>query len=55
MKKLWDISPPVHAASPVFPGDTLCLLAWHDGPGRVLFEARVGDKPVVANASFDYR
>jgi acyl dehydratase len=42
-------------SSPVFPGDTLCLLAWHDGPHRVLFEARVGDKPVVANASFDYR
>jgi hypothetical protein len=42
-------------SAPVFPGDTLCLLAWHDGPGRVLFEARVGDKPVVANASFDYR
>lgn len=42
-------------SSPVYPGDTLCLLAWHDGPGRVLFEARVGDKPVVANASFDYR
>ena len=42
-------------SSPVYPGDTLCVLAWHDGPGRVLFEARVGDKPVVANASFDYR
>ena len=42
-------------SSPVYPGDTLCLLAWHDGPGRVLFEARLGDKPVVANASFDYR
>ncbi|MGQ3227212.1 MAG: kynurenine formamidase, partial [Hydrogenophaga sp.] len=22
MKQLWDISPPVHAGAPVFPGDT---------------------------------
>jgi peroxisomal enoyl-CoA hydratase 2 len=42
-------------SAPVFPGDTLQLRAWHDGPGRVLFDARVGDKTVVANASFQYR
>ncbi len=28
MKKLWDISPPVHAASPVFPGDTAYSQQW---------------------------
>jgi acyl dehydratase len=42
-------------ASPVFPGDTLRLRAWHDGPGRVLFEGRVGDRVVVSNAFFTYR
>jgi arylformamidase len=35
MKKLWDISPPVHAASPVFPGDTAYSQQWMAtiGPG----------------------
>ncbi|MBL8386405.1 MAG: arylformamidase [Burkholderiales bacterium] len=28
MKKLWDISPPVDAASPVFPGDTPYRQSW---------------------------
>lgn len=28
MKKLWDISPPVHAGSPVFPGDTPYQQQW---------------------------
>jgi arylformamidase len=28
MKKLWDISPPVDASSPVFPGDTPYTQAW---------------------------
>jgi arylformamidase len=28
MKRLWDISPPVHAASPVFPGDAPFGLHW---------------------------
>jgi len=28
MKRLWDISPPVHAASPVFPGDTAYAQRW---------------------------
>ena len=26
--RLWDISPPVHAGTPVFPGDTPFALAW---------------------------
>ena len=35
MKKLWDISPPVHAAAPVFPGDTAYTQTWAAtiGPG----------------------
>lgn len=35
MKKLWDISPPVNAASPVFPGDTPYQQRWaaQIGPG----------------------
>jgi arylformamidase len=40
MKKLWDISPPIHAASPVFPGDTAYSQQWmatigHDCPVNV--------------------
>ena len=33
--RLWDISPPVHAASPVFPGDALYTQTWNAriGPG----------------------
>jgi arylformamidase len=35
MKKLWDISPPVHAGAPVFPGDTAYSQQWvaSIGPG----------------------
>jgi arylformamidase len=35
MKTLWDISPPVHATSPVFPGDTAYSQQWvaSIGPG----------------------
>jgi arylformamidase len=35
MKRLWDISPPVHAGSPVFPGDATYRQAWGAtlGPG----------------------
>ena len=35
MKKLWDISPPVHFGSPVFPGDTPYQQQWvaNIGPG----------------------
>src|SRR5438046_201052 len=28
MKRIWDISPPVHAGSPVFPGDTPYSQEW---------------------------
>ena len=35
--------------------DTLRVLAWHDRPGRVVFEARVGERVVVSNAYFEYR
>ncbi len=45
----------VRFSSPVLPGDTLRLLGWHDGPGRLLFEARVGERTVVSNAYFEYR
>jgi arylformamidase len=35
MKRLWDISPPVHAGSPVFPGDARYTQRWAAtiGPG----------------------
>jgi len=35
MKQLWDISPPVHAGAPVFPGDTAYTQQWAAtiGPG----------------------
>ena len=45
----------VRFSSPVYPGDSLRLRGWHDGPGRLVFEARVGDKLVVSNAYFEYR
>lgn len=41
-------------SSPVYPGDELKVRAWHDGQGRVVFEGRVGDKVVVANACFTH-
>ncbi len=41
-------------SSPVFPDDTLEILAWNESPGRVLFEARVGDRVVVSNAYFEF-
>jgi arylformamidase len=35
MKKIWDISPPIHAQTPVFPGDTAYAQHWVAtiGPG----------------------
>ncbi|OYV01514.1 MAG: 3-alpha,7-alpha,12-alpha-trihydroxy-5-beta-cholest-24-enoyl-CoA hydratase [Burkholderiales bacterium PBB5] len=42
-------------SSPVFPGETLRLLVWHQGPGQVVFEGRVADRVVVSNASFSHR
>ena len=44
----------VRFSFPVFLGDTLKVLAWNDGDGRVVFEARVGDKVVVSNAYFEF-
>ena len=41
-------------SSPVIPGDELRLLAWHDGPGQVVFQGHVADRLVVANASFTF-
>jgi len=45
----------VRFSSPVFLGDKLEVLTWNDGPGRVLFEARVGKKTVVSNAYFEFK
>ena len=45
----------VRFSSPVLPGDALRVLGWHDGPGRLLFEAQVGERTVVSNAVFTYR
>ena len=44
----------VRFSSPVYPGDTLRVLAWREAPGRVLFEARVGEQVVVSNAWFEF-
>lgn len=44
----------VRFSSPVFLKDQLDVVAWEDGPGRVLFEGRVGEKVVVSNAYFEY-
>ena len=45
----------VRFSSPVYPGDTLMVRAWRDAVGRVVFEARVGEKTVVSNAFFEYQ
>jgi acyl dehydratase len=44
----------VRFSSPVYPGDTLRVSAWHDGSGRVTFEANVGERTVVSNAYFEF-
>jgi hypothetical protein len=31
-------------ASPVYPGDRLDVVGWHEGSGKVIFNARVGEK-----------
>ena len=41
-------------ASPVYPGDTLALRVWRQGPGQVQFEGRVGETVVVSSASFSH-
>ncbi len=45
----------VRFSAPVVPGDALRIVGWHEAPGRLIFEARVGDKTVVSNAYFEYR
>ena len=44
----------VRFSAPVFLNDTLTVLAWNDGEGRVVFEGRVDDRVVVSNAYFEY-
>ena len=44
----------VRFSAPVFLNDTLTVLAWNDGAGRVVFEGRVDDRVVVSNAYFEY-
>jgi acyl dehydratase len=41
-------------SSPVYPEDALRVRAWHDRPGRVVFEARVGEQVVVSQAFFEF-
>ncbi len=42
--QLWDISPPVHAGAPVFPGDTAYAQQWSAqiGPGCPVNAAQRG-------------
>ena len=42
-------------ASPVYPGETLRVVGWRDGAGRMIFNARVGDRVVVSNAFFEFK
>lgn len=45
----------VRFSSPVMPGDTLDVRAWHDGAGRVIVDARVGDRTVLSDAVFEFK
>ena len=47
MKRLWDISPPVHAGSPVFPGEPLTVRMWRTDDGSARFTTQGGDDRVV--------
>lgn len=49
MPTLWDISPPVHAASPVFPGDTKYAQQWSAeiGPGCPVNVSRLTLSPHI--------
>lgn len=49
MKRLWDISPPVHAGTPVFPGDTPYQQQWAAslGPGCPVNVATITLSPHV--------
>ena len=44
----------VRFSAPVFFDSVLRVCAWHDGPGRVIFEAYVEDRIVVSNAYFEF-
>ncbi|MEM7078306.1 MAG: MaoC/PaaZ C-terminal domain-containing protein [Pseudomonadota bacterium] len=44
----------VRFSAPVMLGDELQVEAWQDGPGRVVFAAKVADRTVVSNAYFEY-
>ncbi|CAE7686960.1 HSD17B4 [Symbiodinium pilosum] len=44
----------VRFSSPVFMSSRLRVHAWHDGPGRVLFQAEVEGRLVVSNAFFEF-
>ena len=44
----------VRFSSPVMLNDTVRVEAWHEGPGRVIFQAKVDDRVVVSNAYFEY-
>lgn len=48
-RRLWDISPPVHAASPVFPGDTPYSQVWAAtlGPGCPVNVSQITMSPHV--------
>lgn len=47
MKRLWDISPPLHTASPVFPGDTPYAQQWVAtlGPGCPVNVSQITTSP----------
>ncbi|GIX24327.1 MAG: arylformamidase [Caldimonas manganoxidans] len=47
MKRLWDISPPLHSRSPVFPGDTPYAQVWSAtlGPGCPVNVSRITTSP----------
>lgn len=47
MKRLWDISPPLHTASPVFPGDTPYTQQWVAtlGPGCPVNVSQITTSP----------
>ena len=51
MKRIWDISPPVSAESPVFPGDTAYSQEWSAtlGPGCPVNVSRVTMSPHVGS------
>ena len=44
----------VRFSRPVYPGDDIEIRAWKETPGRVIFEAAVGETVVVSNAYFEY-